>query len=255
LIHSYGASFLKVDGIAPGSEVAGFDTRDDVKALSKSLGKYKIWFELSSAVELEYASFWKMYANGCRITGDIECYHCTPAALTEWARVSSRFGTAAKWASYAGPGGWNDLDSLDVGNGNMDGVSDTERRTYMTLWVISAAPLYTGDDLTKLDSYGIQLLTNDEVISVNQAGKPAVPVSTSTEQQVWHVNYGNGTSVVAMFNLGGGKAEVTAKWSELGLKGTLKVRDMWNHKDLGSFPDQYSTTIDSHGSELLELTQ
>ena len=76
-----------------------------------------------------------------------------------------------QWIDDAGPGGWNNLDSLDVGNGAMDGLTNAERQSYMTLWAIEAAPLYTGDDLTKLDPYGLSLLTNDEVIAVDQAGR------------------------------------------------------------------------------------
>ena len=68
----------------------------------------------------------------------------------------------------------------------MDGITDAERQSYMTLWAIEAAPLYSGDDLTKLDPYGLSLLTNDEVIAVDQAGNPARPVSQATDQQVWY---------------------------------------------------------------------
>jgi len=253
-IHSYGADFVKVDAVAPGSEVAGFDNRDDIHALYQALKTYPIWLELSSSVEIEYATFWKENSNGWRVTGDIECYHCTTPALTEWSRVSGRFSVAPKWAKYAGPGGWNDFDSLDVGNGKMDGITDAERQTYATLWAISAVPMYTGDDLTKLDDYGLQLLANDEVIAINQAGKPALPVSEASPQQVWYVSSENVT-VVALFNLGNEQASVTAKWSELKLKGdTYKVRDLWKSKDLGSFTNQYGSTLPSHGSQLLMLS-
>jgi len=254
-IHSYGADFLKVDAVAPGSEVAGFDNRDDIHALYTALKTYPIWLELSSAVVIEYATFWKQNSNGWRITGDIECYHCTPPSLTDWStRIAGRFTAAPKWAQYAGPGGWNDFDSLDIGNGKMDGITDTERQSYMTLWAISAVPMYIGDDITKLDDYGLKLLTNDEVIAVNQAGKPAVPLSQATSEQVWHVSSNNGT-VVALFNLGNGQATVTAKWSDLKLKGdSYKVRDLWNRKDLGSFTNQYSATLPSRGSQLLVLS-
>ena len=79
------------------------------------------------------------------------------------------------------PGGWNDLDSLDVGNGEMDGLTKAERQSYATLWAIAKSPLYTGDDLTRLDSYGLSLLTNREVIAINQgATPPARPVTPPT---------------------------------------------------------------------------
>ena len=84
----------------------------------------------------------------------------------------------------------------------MDGLTDAERQSYMTLWAIEAAPLYSGDDLTKLDSYGLSLLTNYEVIAVDQAGNPAKPVSQRTDQQVWYARNSDGSYTVALFNLG-----------------------------------------------------
>jgi len=254
LLHSYGASFLKLDAVAPGSEVAGYDNRDDIKAISDSLKPYQIWLELSSAVDIQYASFWRSVAQGWRITGDIECYHCPKPGLTSWDRLDNRFTAAPKWTSYAAAGGWNDFDSMDVGNGEMDGVSTEERISYMTLWVISCVPLYLGDDLTKLDSQGIEWLTNPEVISINQDGKPAVPVSQASSQQAWHINYTNGTSVVALFNLGTATAEVSVNFAQIGLKSSMNVRDVWARKDLGSFTNTFGASLPSHGSRLLKLT-
>jgi len=252
-LHSYGASYLKLDAVAPGSEVAGFDNRNDIKAIYDALKPYQIWLELSSAVDIQYADFWKTVANGWRITGDIECYHCPDPGLTSWARLENRFTQAPKWVSYAGPGGWNDFDSMDIGNGQMDGVTQDERQSYMTLWVVSCVPLYLGDDLMKLDSFALNLLTNQEAIDINQAGKPAVPVSQSTPQQAWHINYPNGTSVVALFNLGTATATVKVTFSEIGLKSPLNVRDVWARKELGSFTTSFEASIPQHGSSLLKL--
>ncbi|HZR44071.1 MAG TPA: glycoside hydrolase family 27 protein, partial [Ktedonobacteraceae bacterium] len=251
-LHAWGANFLKLDGIAPGSEVPGYDTRDDVKAYAQALAPYHIWLELSSAVDINNASFWQQYANGWRITGDIECYSRCPGVITTWSKVASRFTAAPPWAPFAQRGGWNDFDSLEVGNGSMDGLTDTERQTMMTLWAISAAPLYTGDDITKLDSFGVSLLTNREVLLVDQVGKPATPISQATPQQVWRVRYGDhGPYVVALFNLDAVTATVTVNWSDLGLTGPHFVRDLWGHKNLGIFNGQYSASLPSHGSQLL----
>ncbi len=252
-LHGWGVDFLKLDGVAPGSAVAGYDTRNDVKAYSSALSPYHVVLELSSSVDISDISFWQTYANGWRTTGDIECYSRCPGGLTAWSSVSSRFSSAPKWATFAGPGGWNDFDSLDVGNGSMDGVTDTERQTYMTLWAISAVPLYPGDDLTKLDSYGLQLLTNKEVLAIDQAGKVATPLSQSSNQQVWRVQNSDGSYTVALFNLGSSTATVTVNWSSLGLSGSHSVRDLWGHKNLGSFSGNYSSSLASHGSLLLRV--
>ena len=94
--------------------------------------------------------------------------------------VKGRWNDVVQWIDDAGPGYWNNLDALNVGVGAMDGITDAERQSYATLWAIESAPLYSGDDLTKLDAYGLSLLTNDEVIAVNQAGNPAKPVDQNS---------------------------------------------------------------------------
>ncbi|GAE07447.1 X2-like carbohydrate binding domain-containing protein [Paenibacillus sp. JCM 10914] len=159
-----------------------------------------------------------------------------------------------QWWRHAGPGGWNDFDSLNVGNGEMDGLTKDERQSAMTFWSISSAPLYIGDDMTQLDDYGIELLTNEEVIAVNQAGRPARPISTDTEQQVWYANNGDGTYTVGLFNLGEESAEVTVDWKAIGLEGAASVRDLWSRTELGIFKDGYGAELPSHGSRLFRVS-
>ena len=129
------------------------------------------------------------------------------------------------WWRDAGPGGWNDFDSLNVGNGAMDGLTQDERQTAMTLWAMSSAQLYTGNDLTNLDAFGLSLLTNDEVIAVNQAGSRRIRFHR-TDQQAWYANNGDGTYTVGLFNLGSSAATVTVNWSDIGLSGAASVRDL-----------------------------
>ena len=211
LIGSWGVDFVKFDSVTPGSghNDTSIDARDDVKAWSQALAPHHIWFELSWALDINYADTWKKYANGWRVDWDIECY-CGTGGLTNWANIARLFPRAGEWWRHAGPGGWNDFDSLNIGNGAMDGITPDERQTAMTFWAISSAQLYTGNDLTNLDEFGIELLTNDEAIAVNQAGKPAHPVSLATEQQVWYANNGDGTYTVGLFNLGSSNATVTS---------------------------------------------
>ncbi|TDW21831.1 X2-like carbohydrate binding domain-containing protein [Kribbella kalugense] len=256
LFGSWGLDFLKFDSVTPGSGVSdlSLDARDDVKAWSQALTKHKIWLELSWAVDINYADTWKQYANGWRIEWDVECY-CTGVAYTSWPNINRLFPKLADWWRYAGPGGWNDLDSLDVGNGQMDGLTKDERRTAATLWAVSAAPMYIGNDMTKLDSYGLSLLTNPEVIGVNQAGRPAQPVSTKTNRQVWYSLNPDNSYTVALFNLGQTDADMTVNWSDLGLTGAAKVRDLWARKDLGQFASGFTgKDIPIHGVQLLKVT-
>lgn len=255
LLDSWGVDFLKFDSVTPGSghNDTTIDARGDVAAWSQALAPHGIWFELSWALDHNYVDTWKQYANGWRVDWDVECY-CTNTALTTWANIARLFPDAATWWRDAGPGGWNDFDSLNVGNGAMDGLTQDERRTAMTLWAMSSAQLYTGNDMTNLDSFGISLLTNDEVIAVNQAGRPAHPVSTATNQQVWYANNGDGTYTVGLVNLGSAAATVTVNWTDIGLNGAANVRDLWTHTDLGSFTTGYSSVnLPSHGSRLLKV--
>jgi hypothetical protein len=122
------------------------------------------------------------------------------------------------------------------------------------LWAIEAAPLYSGDDLTQLDSYGLSLLTNSEVIAVDQAGNPAKPVSQHTNQQVWYARNSDGSYTVALFNLDSAPAAVTANWSDLGITGPAAVRDLWSHSNLGDFAWSFGANLPAHGSRLLRIT-
>ena len=256
LFATWGVNFVKFDSVTPGSGVSdlSLDARDDVAAWSKALKAHKIWFELSWALDPKYADYWHSKANGWRVEWDVECY-CANDALTKWDNISRLFPDAATWWSNAGDGGWNDFDSLDVGNGQMDGLTRDERQTATTLWAISAAPLYTGNDLTNLDSYGLSLLTNPEVIAVDQAGTPARPVSISTQQQVWYALNSDGSYTVALFNLGHTEKDITANWSDIGLSGQASVRDLWSHKDLGNVTGKYTASdVPIHGVRLLKVT-
>lgn len=255
MIGEWGIDFVKFDSVTPGSGIDNLsrDARGDVEAWSKAFDRNNIWFELSWALDHNYVDFWKKYANGWRIDWDVEAYD--GSGLTAWPSISRLFPKAALWWRDAGPGGWNDFDSLNVGNGSMDGLTKDERKSAMTFWSISSVPLYTGNDMTRLDSYGLELLTNDEVIAVNQAGRPGHPVSMDTQQQVWYANNGDGTYSVALFNLGSRSAEVKVKWSDLGLEGPASVRDLWSHTELGDFEKEFSGGIlEPHASRMLKVT-
>lgn len=253
---AWGVNFVKFDSVTPGSGISdgSVDARDDVAAWSKALKAKGIWFELSWALDINYADYWKKYANGWRVEWDVECY-CGSEALTQWDNINRLFPRAADWWRHAGDGGWNDFDSLDVGNGKMDGLTPDERRTATTLWAISAAPMYTGNDLTNLDQFGVDLLTNPEVVAVDQAGVPARPVSTSSKQQVWYALNADGSYTVALFNLGRAESDITAKWSDIGLKGSATVRDLWARKNLGRSDDSFTASdVPIHGVRLLKVT-
>jgi hypothetical protein len=252
----WGVDYLKLDGVGPGSFRGGanYDNTSDVAAWSKALAATgrPIQFTISWALSPLRSDVWTAYTNGWRIDTDVECYCNT---IVTWnSSVKGRWNDVIPFIDDAGPGHWNNLDSLDVGVGSMDGITDAERQSYMTLWAIEAAPLYAGDDLTKLDAYGKSLLTNDEVIAVDQAGRPARPVSQLTQQQTWFASNPDGSVTVGQFNLADSQATVTTTLSDIGLSGTADVRDLWQHRSLGNVGATFSSVLPAHGSRLLTFT-
>ncbi|MFG1665607.1 alpha-galactosidase D [Streptomyces sp. Y7] len=253
----WGYDFLKLDGVGPGSFKNGdnYNNVADVAAWQKAIATAgrPIHLELSWSLDYGHVADWKKYSNGWRIDTDVECYCNT---LVTWENsVDDRWDDAPAWTDHAGPGGWNDLDSLNVGNGEMDGLTKAERQSYTTLWAIAKSPLFTGDDLTRLDSYGLSLLTNREVIAINQSSAPpAEPVTASDPQQVWAAKNPDGTYTVALFNLSDAPASVTANWQTLGFKGKAAVRDVWNKEGLGTYTDKITQALPAHGSRLFTVT-
>ncbi|GAA2264658.1 hypothetical protein GCM10009853_017500 [Glycomyces scopariae] len=256
-IAAWGVDFLKFDSVTPGSGIGDLtlDSRDDVAAWSQALEPHGIWLELSWALDIRYADLWAEHAQGWRIDWDVECY-CPGEALTTWENVDRLFPRVADWWRYAGPDrGWNDLDSLNVGNGRMDGLTRDERRAAMTLWAVAASPIYLGNDMTDLDEFGIELLTNDEVIGVQQAGVPARPVSIATDRQTWYAHNPDGTITVALFNLGRTEADMAVDFGAIGLDGSAKVRDLWAQQGRGTHEDEYvAEDVPVHGARLFTLT-
>lgn len=256
LLASWGVDYLKLDFVGSGRGAGRLkaDNREEVSQWSaalKATGR-PIWLELSFNLDFAYASFWKTHGNGWRITPDIE-YYKDNSQLTSWHHVLPRFEAAAKWASFAGPGGWNDLDSLELGNGDADGLTLEERVSTMTLWAITCSPLFLGSDLTKLDPTDVALLTNKEVLAVDQSGHVATPLVPQAKQQVWRAANPDGSFTVALFNLGDEQDTVAVSWRDLGIAGAASLHDLWNHRDLGRLEGGYQVALAGHASQLLRV--
>jgi hypothetical protein len=258
LLASWGVDYIKMDFVGPGGGRVAADNRPDIQAWHTAIQNTgrPIHLELSNSLSFANAAAWAQYSNGWRIEGDVECYSHCPGLTNFDARVVKRFTDAPQWIPFAGPGHWNDLDSLEVGNAAKDGLTADEKQTTVTLWSIESAPLLLGTDLTKLDPADLALLTNREVIDVDRSGKPAHPVSQATSQQVWFSQWDAHSYTVALFNLGSTTATVTANWSDLGLPSNTVsiVRDLWAQKGLGRFTGSYSATLAPHASMLLRVT-
>ena len=130
-----------------------------------------------------------------------------------------------------------------------------EQVTHISLWCLQAAPLLIGCDMSQLDEFTIALLTNDEVLDVNQdpLGRPAGRVKRECWIEVWSRPLYDGTLAVGLFNRGVYATEVTVNWSDLKIEGEQPVRDLWQRKDLGEFDDKLSATVPPHGTVLVKI--
>src|SRR5580698_1714193 len=256
LFASWGVDLIKLDGVTPGSDSydLSIDNRPDVAAWSKAIAASgrPIWLTISWALDQDYLSVWQQYANARRIDQDVECEGGC-GTLTDWPRIYERFRDLPGWENAAGPAvGWNDLDSLDIGDGTLDGLSNDEKQSALSLWALANAPIYLGGDLTKIDSFGKQLVTNDEVLAVDQAGKPATQVLDG-DLEVWVSELGNGSSYVGIFNMNATVTNARIPWSLLGFGHAIAARDLWAHRDLGPSLGVYSTALNGHASQLLHV--
>ena len=199
--------------------------------------------------------------------------YCTPTSCSiDLVHIANmwriEFDISANWDSVirlidknkpeyvgAGPGHWNDPDMLEVGNG----LNDTEGRAHFSMWCIMAAPLITGNDLSTMSATTKSILTNKEIIAVDQdpLGKQGrVVAGSGTSLEVWSKEMtGTNTRAVALFNRGSSSASITVKWSDIGLPaGSATVRDLWKGQDVGSFSDQYTATgVASHDVVMLKI--
>ena len=172
-----------------------------------------------------------------------------------WDAVTRLLDQNANLSSYAGPGHWNDPDMMEVGNG----LNDTEGRAHFSLWAIMAAPLIAGNDLRSMSATTKAILTNSEVIAVDQDPlgiQGQVVASPGTDLQVWSKKLsGTNARAVVLFNRGSGSASITVRWTSIGIPaGAATVRDLWSHTDLGSFNDSYTaSSVPSHGVVMLRI--
>ena len=183
--------------------------------------------------------------NAWRTTGDIR---------DTWDSMTKIGFSQAELAAWAAPGHWNDPDMLEIGNG---GMTDDEYRTHMSLWSILAAPLLAGNDLRNMTPTILEILTNREVIGVDQDkdGKQGRRIAKSGDQEVWVRPLSGGAHAIGLFNRGDAPVKITAKWSDLGLKAHAHARDLWAHSDLKLDGAEYSVTVPAHGVVMLRIAK
>jgi len=156
--------------------------------------------------------------------------------------------------AYAGPGHWNDPDMLEVGNG---GMTDTEYRSHFSMWCILAAPLMAGNDIRDMKPEIRDILTNKEVIAVDQdpMGIQGRRVKRDGDLDIWARQLIDGSRAVALLNRGGSTTNMTVRWTDIGYPASLsaQVRDLWAKKDLGKLQGSFSTNVPSHGVVMIRV--
>jgi hypothetical protein len=169
-------------------------------------------------------------------------------------RVLANFDSA-QHPNAQSPGHYNDPDMLVAG---LPGFSDAQNRTHLSLWAISGAPLLAGNKLSEMTAGTRAVLTNREMIAVDQdpLGRQGTKVAEdSSGLQVYQkVLSGNGRRAVVLLNRTGSAASITVRWSSVGLTGSVAVRDVWAAADRGSFASGYTTSVPSGEAVLLTLT-
>ena len=155
----------------------------------------------------------------------------------------------------AGPGHWNDPDMLEVGNG---GMTTQEYRSHFSLWAMLAAPLIAGNDLRSMSPEIKAILTNKEVIAINQdpLGSQGRRVRKDGDKEIWVKQLKDGSRAVILFNRSAAETEISMNWTDLGYPEHLSasVRDLWAGKDLGKVTGKYSAKVASHETVVLRVT-
>ena len=179
-----------------------------------------------------------------RTTGDISA---------NYNRMETIGFSQAGLSKFAGPGHWNDPDMLEVGNGKL---TPDENRTHMALWAMLAAPLIAGNDLTAMNPDTLAILTNKDVIAIDQdrLGKQGDRVTTEGPLELWARPLADGSKAVAIFNRHHDVLSWKINFSDVGFNGPVVVRDVWAGKDLGTLRGSYETLIPKHGVVLLKVS-
>jgi len=156
--------------------------------------------------------------------------------------------------AFAGPGHWNDPDMLEVGNG---GMTLPEYRAHFSFWALLAAPLIAGNDVRSMSAEIKDILTNKEVIAVNQdkLGRQGRRVRKDSDLEVWSRTLADGSRAVILFNRGTAAADVKVSWEEIGYPAHLsaKIRELWAHQDLAPATGSFTAKVESHSVVMVKI--
>ncbi|MET0495374.1 MAG: glycoside hydrolase family 27 protein [Actinoplanes sp.] len=254
---AWGVDLLKYDNCN-----ATLDQQSQYEAMRDALaasGRQIVY----SVCAWEFKPWGPKTGNQARSTGDIGDDYTRNPDTGGLVPVDEIVDTNNNYFMYAHPGFFNDPDMLQVGNygtGSINGrgMTDTEYQTHFSMWALMAAPLIAGNDLTSMNAATRAILTNPEVIAVDQdpLGAQGRRIRDLGDREIWAKKVqGSGVRVVALWNRGAAAASIQVDWRDLGLgTGAAAVRDLHARTDRGSFTGSYSATVPSHGVALLRVT-
>ncbi len=233
MLAAWGVDYIKIDGMSNKNV-------PDIKAWSEAIrqsGRPMVLDVTQGSYTHVIAPTLMKYANQWEFAPDVECYGCEKKGssypLTSWKDVAKRFDYVAEWQPYAGPGGFNDYDSIELGNGSNDGITPIERQTQLSLWSLGASPLLLGVDLTHLDPQDLEYLKNTAVLAVDQDSIAAKRVVNSGTQQVFAKKEANGDVILGLFNTAAQAATVSVSASAAGLphkEDGYSLENLWTGK-------------------------
>jgi len=254
LYASWGVDYVKVDDLSRPyhhGEIAMIR-----KAIDQS-GRPMVFSTSPGATPLERAGHVMNHANLWRICDDF---------WDNWGMLHPQFKRCADWAPYVGEGHWPDADMLPLGRisvrgergaDRMTGFTQTEQYTLMNLWAIFRSPLMFGGDLPSNDEFTLSLLTNDEVLAVNQHSSNNKQLKEENGLIVWTANVPETEDkYVAFFNSNdAGISDISVTLAELGVSGNYLVKDLWSKEDKGSVTDKFTVSVEPHASVLMRFSK
>ena len=251
LYASWSVDFIKVDDISRPyrkAEIEGY-----AQAI-EACGRPVVLSVSPGATPLADSSHVKQYANMWRMADDF---------WDNWKEIIAMMNYARQWQGVGTQDHYPDCDMMQIGKLSKRGpvgeerysrFTDDELYTHMNFWCIYKSPLFIGGNLPENRDLELKLETNKEVFAVNKDGKNPREIYNSNGTRIWLSNVAGSKDVyVAVFNTGDAAQTITLPFSLLPAKEKLMVRDLWQHKDIGTFAKEYSATLPAHGSVLLRI--
>jgi hypothetical protein len=256
---SWGIDYLKYDWCSY-EKIAKNSTRDELKKPYVVMRRALDQVDRDIVYSLCQYGMGKVWEWGTEVGGNL--WRTTGDITDSWESLRDIGFSQVENAPYAGPGHWNDPDMLVVGwvgwgpSLHPTRLTPDEQYAHISLWCLLSAPLLIGCDLERLDDFTLNLLTNDEVLALDQdpLGKQAVPKVKAGNIQVWVKELADGGKAVGIFNLGEDSQKYVLDLKSIGLEGKASVRDLWRQKDLGQFAGSFEAAVPSHGIILIKMS-